>query len=120
MPKDNVAMLRLPIEIDLANRELVEALKGDRGDRGPEGPRGVPGPPGVSDMPGPKGDTGDIGPKGDMGDRGGTGEPGPKGDTGDVPAGCSTFWRDTDKLPKDWEEIKDGIRFPGWLMIRKK
>lgn len=86
MPKYERAVLRLPIELDRSDPELMATLKGDKGDKGdsvkgdkgdsvrgadstfpgPPGPpgdsiRGDPGPPGKdSTVPGPPGDIGPL------------------------------------------------------------
>ena len=89
MPKYGPVSIKLPVELDRSDKELMAALKGDkgdpgqslRGDKGDEGPKGkdsfVAGPPGA------KGDS-------IRGERGDKGEPsnvmGPRGETGPLPS----------------------------------
>ncbi len=89
MPKYERAVLRLPIELDRSDTELMAALQGEKGDPGQslQGDRGVEGPKGKdSFVAGPKGDKGDS----IRGERGDKGEPssvmGPRGNDGPLPS----------------------------------
>ena len=88
MPKYGPVSIKLPVELDRSDTELMAALKGEKGDKGDsvKGDKGDSVRGADSTVPGPKGDKGDSieGPRGPKGDD--SAVFGPKGDKGDLPS----------------------------------
>ncbi len=119
---DSAFAVKLVIDLEAQNPEVLAKIRGTKGDKGDRGEFGPPGPRGEI---GEQGERGIPGPPGRQGDPGNLGARGP---TGDVQPGAMYFWIGDPpvgyevapefKKPAWWESLWAPDPAPGF--IRKK